>query len=93
MSKEVEILCPKCDWKPDGGLYWMCKCGTHWNTFETAGKCPKCGKIWEETQCPGPGDPGGCGSWSPHIDWYKNLDEKLRKELEKVLRPQLADVK
>ncbi len=82
---EVEILCPKCDWKPDGGKYWRCTCGNVWNTFETAGKCPQCNKIWDETACPGPGFPGGCGKWSPHIDWYRNLDYILQLELKKIL--------
>ncbi|GLR16413.1 hypothetical protein [Portibacter lacus] len=85
MSKEVKIMCPKCDWEPDGGSWWMCECGHSWNTFETTGRCPKCKKIWQDTQCPGPGVPNGCGEWSPHIDWYRNLDEKLRAELEKAL--------
>lgn len=86
MAKEVEIMCPKCEWKPDGKAYWACSCGHSWNTFDTAGRCPKCKKIWKDTQCPGPADPGGCGKWSPHIDWYKNLDEQLRKQLEEILQ-------
>lgn len=85
MSSEVEILCPKCDWKPDGGAHWQCDCSHIWNTFDTTGRCPNCKKIWKETKCPGPGIPGGCGAWSPHIDWYRNLGEKLREELEKAL--------
>ena len=62
------IQCPKCKWKPDGGAYWSCDtngCGHRsWDTFETRGKCPGCGKQWETTQCP------ACGEWSPHKDWY-----------------------
>ena len=69
-SDEIEIKCPKCAWQPDGGYYWECACGMVWNTFETQGVCPKCNKRWLDTQCPGPGYPGGCGEWSPHVDWY-----------------------
>jgi hypothetical protein len=35
--------------------------------------------------CPGPGDPGGCGSWSKHIDWYRDLGNKISSEIEKIL--------
>jgi hypothetical protein len=27
---------------------------------------------------------GGCGKWSPHLDWYRNLDKWLKEEIEKV---------
>lgn len=67
---DLKIQCPKCKWEPDGGEHWMCSCGHSWNTFDTQGICPKCSKRWSDTQCPGPGFPGGCGAWSAHIDWY-----------------------
>lgn len=85
MSTNIEIKCPKCEWKPDGGAYWHCECGNQWNTFATTGRCPKCKKMWKDTQCPGPEAPGGCGKWSPHIDWYHNLGDKLKEELEKAM--------
>ena len=81
---KVEIACPKCNWEPDGGSHWQCSCGHKWNTFETAAKCPNCAKVWADTQCPGPGRPGGCGGWSKHIDWYRNLDSVIRKEMESI---------
>jgi len=80
---ELIIECPKCKWKPDGGKYWMCSCGHSWNTFETAGRCPACSKQWKDTCCP-TGFVGGCGQWSPHLDWYKNLDDMLIEELKKI---------
>lgn len=83
---DIEICCPKCEWKPDGRAYWQCSCGCTWNTFETAGKCPSCSKSWEDTMCPGPGFPGGCGKWSKHIDWYRNLDKSFKEELEKSFK-------
>jgi hypothetical protein len=64
--REVRIYCPKCRYVPGPGDRWMCasSCGCIWNTFETCGVCPRCGKNWEDTQCP------ACQQWSPHADWY-----------------------
>jgi len=86
----TKISCPKCNWEPDGGEHWQCTCLHIWNTFETTGKCPNCSKIWKETACPGPGYPGGCGLWSTHIDWYKDLDIEIKKEIEKLLNKETA---
>ena len=54
-----------------------------WHTFDTAGRCPNCHRQWEDTQCHGP-EVGGCLGWSPHLDWYKGLDEALRLALEEL---------
>jgi hypothetical protein len=88
MDQEIEIQCPKCKWKPDGKAHWACSCGHVWNTFETAGRCPKCSKRWEDTQCPGPKPiyGPGCGKWSKHIDWYKGLEKPTVREAEKILK-------
>ena len=77
-----KIACPKCGWEPDGRPHWSCSCGHHWNTFETAGRCPSCGKHWKNTQC----IPfaGGCSEWSLHLDWYRDLDDWLEEELDKI---------
>jgi RNA polymerase subunit RPABC4/transcription elongation factor Spt4 len=66
-NAEEKIMCPKCEWKPDGGKYWKCKCGEAWNTFETYGKCPSCSIVYRDTQCP------VCSKWSPHAEWYVDL--------------------
>ncbi|TAF67855.1 MAG: hypothetical protein EAZ55_02220 [Cytophagales bacterium] len=66
MEKE-KIECPKCQWEPDGNAYWTCHCGHTWNTFDTQGRCPKCLKIHQQTQCP------ACSQWSLHEDWYIDL--------------------
>ena len=58
------IRCPRCGWEPGRGDRWMCSCLHLWNTFETGGVCPACGRQWQETQCP------RCHAWSPHSDWY-----------------------
>lgn len=79
---EVRIACPKCDWEPDGSPYWSCTCGHIWNTFDTAGRCPKCRKQWEWTQCVI--SAGGCTAKSPHLDWYHGLDEWLAEEIANI---------
>lgn len=78
MATEVKIACPKCDWEPHKSSLWQCSCSHAWNTFDTAGQCPKCGKQWKDTQCL------SCSKWSPHIDWYRNLDDWLREEIESI---------
>jgi hypothetical protein len=47
----IRIRCPKFQWEPDGRPYWRCSCGQLRNTFATGGRCPKCQKAWEDTQC------------------------------------------
>jgi hypothetical protein len=63
-KNKLTIQCPKCEWRPDGKAYWQCSCDHTWDTFKTAGKCPKCSKQWETTYCP------GCGDSPNHKDWY-----------------------
>ena len=36
-----------------------------WHTFATHGICPRCSKVWHDTQCP------RCKLWSPIDDWYR----------------------
>jgi hypothetical protein len=77
LEHKIHISCPKCGWEPDGGSYWVCSvCKTKWNTFETRGCCPGCGKIYEETWCPGN---KGCGQVSPHADWYEEVEVQKNK--------------
>jgi hypothetical protein len=61
-----KIRCPKCAWEPRREDRWYCNpgCGHTWNTFDTRGACPSCGKQWHETVCL------RCGAWSRHEDWY-----------------------
>jgi hypothetical protein len=58
------IRCPCCRWAPGRHDLWACTCLHLWNTFETGGICPACGREWADTQCP------RCSSWSPHLEWY-----------------------
>jgi hypothetical protein len=62
----TKIYCPKCEWRPEPHHKWVCdvNCRTMWNTFETHGRCPGCGKQWRVTQCL------ACCAFSPHDDWY-----------------------
>lgn len=69
MSSETKIACPKCGWEPDGYRHWICSCGCKWNTFDTKGKCPDCGKQWKDTHCP------RCGHPSEHEAWYHLIAE------------------
>lgn len=79
---DIKILCPKCDWVPDGGKHWICTCGHVLNTFETNGVCPVCKTAFKETQCVT--FKGGCGAFSLHLDWYRNLDQSLENELQSI---------
>ena len=56
--------CPLCHWEPLPGDEWVCDCGHVWDTFQTRGRCPRCGYQWEETECL------VCWEMSPHEDWY-----------------------
>jgi len=86
MDQELKIACPKCSWEPDGGAYWACtKCGCSWNTFDTRGKCPSCGKQYHNTQCIG--YRGGCDKMSPHLDWYTDLSNVVDELLKSIEEP------
>ena len=77
----MKIYCPKCEWQPGAGDRWYCSCGHAWNTFDTQGRCPKCGKVWLDTQCL------ACHKWSKHHDWYHDLppvDADVVQEPERV---------
>ena len=80
MNSIKNIKCPKCSWKPTGERLWICtpKCKNVWDTFSSAGICPKCSKRWKKTACP------TCHSYSLHHDWYYDLGTLLKKELEKI---------
>ncbi|MEO5684127.1 MAG: hypothetical protein ABIQ88_15900 [Chitinophagaceae bacterium] len=79
---DIQICCPKCAWQPDGQPYWQCSCGTVWDTFSTGARCPGCGKVWQYTQCIQ--HAGGCHSRSPHLNWYKGLDDIIEQLKEEV---------
>jgi hypothetical protein len=77
-----KIRCPQCDWRPSPSSAWTCIqgrddspeppflwCGTTWNTFDTAGKCPGCAHQWTWTSCL------QCHQWSLHEDWYETERE------------------
>lgn len=83
MSYDTKIACPKCNWEPDGGAYWQCSdCGHVWDTFKTTAVCPSCQRRYKMTSCIPYA--GGCFESSPHVDWYRELPQRLKEELEKV---------
>lgn len=80
---EQKIACPRCSWEPRAEDTWWCECLHAWNTFDTAGRCPRCHRQWKDTQCL------SCGAWSPHLDWYQDLDGQLEDalaEMEEALK-------
>ena len=74
MKKPI-IKCPRCSYKPTKIDQWICDCLNIWNTFDTAGQCPRCKKIWEDTCCP------SCLKWSKHLSWYPQLCDLLESEM------------
>lgn len=67
--KGPKIRCPLCLWQPKKRSRWYCTCGHGWNTFDTAGRCPKCTFQWVDTACL------SCARWSKHRAWYAPDDE------------------
>jgi len=65
---EMKIACPRCDFHPTPNILWQCRpgCGYKWHTFATHSVCPRCSKMWHDTQCP------HCKLWSPIDDWYRD---------------------
>ena len=45
-----------------------------WNTFDTGGTCPGCGKKWRFTQCL------ACNAMSLHEDWYHDDEDDSADE-------------
>ncbi len=58
------IECPRCGWRPRPQSRWRCDCGHTWNTFDTRGVCPSCGKNWTTTLCL------NCRESPDHQTWY-----------------------
>src|SRR6266511_4788956 len=104
----MKIACPKCDFRPTPNLLWRCHpgCGYAWHTFATHGICPRCSKMWHDTQCPtgtlrSPTgmlrNPTGmlrnprCRMWSPIDDWYRD-DVPERQRTVKREQPGLLKV-
>lgn len=88
MSREVQIYCPKCQWEPLPSSRWCCtgSCGCVWNTFDTGGVCPECGRAWEETQCL------SCHQRSAHSDWYHHFGDDPVAEVVKIEEPDVVKV-
>jgi predicted amidophosphoribosyltransferase len=83
-SREILIYCPKCSWEPQANSTWFCNCSHCWNTFETAGNCPECGKQHETTQCL------SCQKYSRHHDWYHQFIAGGIEIVEEIEQPATA---
>src|SRR6266540_1460225 len=82
----MKIACPKCDFHPTPNILWQCRpgCGHKWHTFATLGICPRCSKMWHDTQCP------HCILWSPIDDWYRE-DIPERQPLVRRKQPETQE--
>lgn len=64
LPRRPGFACPSCQAPPLLGPLWRCHhCGTHFDTFETLGRCPTCGAGFEATNCP------ECGTQHPIALW------------------------
>jgi DNA-directed RNA polymerase subunit RPC12/RpoP len=80
LEDNIVIRCPLCGWKADGKPRWKCSdCGTKWDTFSTNAECPTCGKVYEDTGCP------GCHQKSLHADWYFEIPKPVPKSFLETL--------
>lgn len=83
----MKIYCPKCSYEPTSTDKWVCglvMCGYAWNTFDTMGRCPKCQKIWRDTQCL------RCHQWSGHHEWYHYEPPALVKQDQREVPEELV---
>jgi len=81
---DTNVSCPKCGWEPDEKDIWVCdECKTRWNTFQTRGKCPGCGKVFIDTQCSK--QKGGCGELSLNAEWFQLVDQNNPPEKRKFV--------
>ncbi len=64
MPRRAGFACPSCGASPPMGMFWTCSnCGTQFDTFETGGVCPRCGRVFAVTSC------ADCGKASPIAQW------------------------
>jgi Zn-dependent protease len=64
LPRHQGFACPSCQAAPPIGTFWSCgACGTAFDTFETAARCPHCGAQFAVTRC------ADCGVGSPLAAW------------------------
>lgn len=49
--RRAGFACPQCRAAPPVGPFWACPCKERFDTFETGGRCPKCGRVFPTTSC------------------------------------------
>jgi Zn-dependent protease len=58
--------CPSCRQAPPLGALWACgRCKAPFDTFETGGRCPSCGALFDEALC------ADCGRSIPIGEWLR----------------------
>ena len=66
-TRRYKLRCPACGWIPFALDVWKCKeCGLVWDSFSTAGVCPRCNHKHEETVCV------RCRRSFPNGQWQNN---------------------
>lgn len=64
LPRRPGLACPSCGQAPLLGPVWGCGgCGASFDAFETGGRCPSCGALFDETRCV------DCGRTSPLPGW------------------------
>jgi hypothetical protein len=63
--REGIFACPSCKTAPHIGPNWRCSdCTATFDTFETLGQCPTCGKKFAQTRCLNCGALHAVGEWA-----------------------------
>jgi Zn-dependent protease len=66
LPRSAAAACPACGVHPPAGDYWECeKCRAPFDLFATRGVCPRCGTMYNGTNCP------ECHRPSPIADWFR----------------------
>ncbi len=61
--RHTDLRCPACLTPPPAVPAWTCTCGARFDTFATQARCPRCQRIFEQTQCL------ACGRQAPLAAW------------------------
>jgi Zn-dependent protease len=62
--RHPNAFCPFCREHPPQAPLWSCPCGSRFDTFQTGGNCPACGRTYQTTMCP------FCAQLSPLHLWF-----------------------
>jgi Zn-dependent protease len=66
LQRRQGFACPNCHAAPPMGPVWVCDlCGQNFDSFESGGRCPNCGKLHENTMCVECRTMSPIGAWEP----------------------------